>query len=194
MRKPGLIVLLFLFFGSGIFACQCPPSSLSLDECAKYEIIFRGRIDSLINCDERPGEIIFEVIDLYKGAITKKFRVIFDCKAECAQPLQAGEEWIIYANFKQVTNARLDWCSRSRKFFAIDKQDFYSINLGNTYEQEHAFLASKLGTHRPVSGEKKVADNRNLRPSMTQTVVTLICSLLAMIGFYWFLRKNFHRF
>jgi hypothetical protein len=183
-----------IFLSIKVSACQCPTTALSLDECAKYEIIFKGKIISVSPCNNKFGEAVFEISELYKGAITKKFKILFECEAECAQPILVGEEWIIYSRFKQVNNGLLDWCSRSRKFFAIEKQDLYTVNFGNTYDEEAKFLGTKLGMHRPLTEVVQTTQNRNIRPSLTQTITILICSLLAMIGFYWFLRKNFHKF
>ena len=181
---------LFLFYYTSK-ACQCPFTSLSLKECSKYEIIFKGRIDSVRNCDSNFGEAFFAIDELYKGNATKQFKVLFDCNEECAMKFNVGEEWIIYSRYKQIGNAKMDWCSRSRKYFKIDKQDFYAETYGNNYNDEVVFLREKLGLHRTLTETKNAAENRNERPSGTATIVILLCSLTALILFYWLFNKYF---
>ncbi len=173
---------MFYFFGT---ACQCPYTALSEKECNKYEIIFRGRIVAIKDCGETFGEATFEIDELYKGNATKQFKILFDCKEVCAMKFNVGEEWIIYSRYKQIGNAKMDWCSRSRKYFKIDKQDFYTESYGNNYNDEVLFLREKLGLHRTMLENKNAAEGRNQRPTTNQTIVILICSLLTVILFYW---------
>src|SRR6202012_4784485 len=86
-------------------ACQCPLTTLSMEECNKYEIIFKGKILSVVNCDHKFGEAVFEIEELYKGNTPQTFKVLFECKVECAMAFTPGEEWIIYSRYKQVDNA-----------------------------------------------------------------------------------------
>lgn len=190
---PLYLFLSFVLIQHGAKACQCPPTTLSLDECAKYELIFRGKIISLRNCDNNLGEAVFEVIDLYKGNIKVKFPILFDCKKECAQEMRPGDEWIIYTNYKQITNGMLDWCSRSRRYFAVEKQDFYAVNYGNDYDDEAKFLSEKLGRHRPLSEKVQQTPHQNEKPSLTQTIIILIVSLVCMVMFYWFFGRIFKK-
>lgn len=171
------------------WACQCPMTTLSLEECSKYDIIFKGRLLSVKDCDHKFGEALFEVQELYKGNTTEKFIVLFECHVECAMKLNAGEEWIIYTNYKQVDKGMMDWCSRSRKHFSNDKEDFYAVNYGNDYYDEEKFLREKLGLHRFLAEKITAEDNRNTRPSNTQMVVILICSLTAVVLFYWVFKR-----
>jgi hypothetical protein len=192
MKLRILYFTLFVFFLRSVsFSCQCPVTTLSLAECNKYEIIFKGRIDSVKNCNQNFGEAFFTVDELYKGNIPKQFKVLFECGIECAQQFNAGEEWIIYTSFKQISNGKIDWCSRSRKYFKIAKQDFYAVNYGNSYEDEVEFLQKNLGLHRMVSETKNATENRNARPSTTQMIIILLCSLAGVILFYWLFNKFF---
>lgn len=185
------LTVLFLALRSLSFACQCPVTTLSLAECNKYEIIFKGRIDSVRACNNNFGEAFFTVDELYKGNVPDKFRVLFECDVPCAVQFNAGDEWIIYSNYKQINNAKMDWCSRSRKYFKIAKQDYYTVNYGNDYDEEVKFLRDNLGLHRMTAEKKNASENRNIRPSNTQMIVILICSLAAIILFYWLFNKFF---
>lgn len=132
---------------------------------------------------------MFEVQELYKGNATKEFKVLFECGVECAQKFNAGEEWIIYSRYKQLDNAKMDWCSRSRKFFKIDKQDFYAVTYGNDYYDEVKFLQEKLGVHRVLVEHKSQIDNRNERPNTNQTIVILLCSIASIVLFYYLFNR-----
>jgi hypothetical protein len=183
------VVILFSCLGAG--ACQCPVTALNAQELARYEIIFRGKIVSVKPCDDRPGEAVFEISELYKGNAEKNFTVVFDCKHECYQQFLAGDEWIIYSTYKQINNAGMDWCSRSRKHFANAREDFYQVNTGVDYDDEMAYLRKELGVHRLLAGQKVVDTGRNERPDFTQSVVILLCSLGAIVVFYLVFNKLF---
>jgi hypothetical protein len=185
---------LLLFFAPVFtsLACQCPLTTLSLKECDRYQLIFKGRVDSVIACgDNNMGEAIIIVDELYKGVAMREFRIAFDCKDPCFQGFNAGEEWIIYTDYRQMNAAKMDWCSRSRKFFRIAKEDYYTATYGNDYDEELKFLRSNLGLHRVKTGAKNASEGRNIRPSNTQTVIMLLCSLGGILLFYWLFRKFF---
>lgn len=189
--KIFFLSFILLFKPESNIACQCPLTELGRVECDKYEIIFKGKIVSVTPCDNKFGVAVFEVEELYKGNATKQFKVLFECGIECAQQFSEGEEWVIYSRYKQIDKAMMDWCSRSRKFFKNDKEDFYSVTYGNDYEEEVKFLRKKLGLHRTVSEIKNAAEERNLIPSKNQTIILLLCSLGAIFLFYWLFKKYF---
>lgn len=183
--------VLFLFNAYIINACQCPLTTLGLEECNKYEVIFKGKILSVETCKDKFGTAIFEVEELYKGNASKKFTVLFECDIECAQEFSEGEEWIIYSTYKQVDKAIMNWCSRSRKFFKNEKEDFYAVTYGNDYYDELKFLREKLGLHRLLVLKESTTQNRNERPTTNQTILMLIISISAILLFYWLFKKYF---
>ncbi len=191
IKRAIYLLLFFTFFYLDGRACQCPMTSLGLAECNKYEVIFKGKVESVRSCDNNFGEAIFVIEELYKGNATKKFKVMFECGVECASQFNAGEEWIIYSNYMQIGNVKMDWCSRSRKYFKLEKQDIYTPTYGNDYDDEVKFLREKLGLHRLISETKNAAENRNIKPSTNQTIIILLSSLAAIILFYWLFRKFF---
>ncbi len=165
-------------------ACQCPLTTLSLEECNKYDIIYRGKIISVEPCTNQKSQAVFEILELYKGRVNTKFKVLFDCKVECAQEFNPGEEWIIYSNYKQADNAKMDWCSRSRKLIKNEKEDFYAVTYGNSYDEELDFLRKNLGTYKTMRDrEENQAGKRNIIPSRTQLIITLFISLAVVILF-----------
>ncbi|MBL7917855.1 MAG: hypothetical protein JNM96_05630 [Bacteroidia bacterium] len=189
MRIIALIITLLIFSHSAM-ACQCPLTKLGKAECNKYEIIFRGKVISTVTCKDKPGEALFEIIDLYKGNAYPEFKILFDCKDPCNVGFNVGEEWIIYSSYKQIDNAMMDWCSRSRKFFAQPKEDFYSVTYGNSYDDEVKFLIDSLGLHRTLNPENKPnSNNRNELPTTNQSIIILICSLVSIIVFFYLINK-----
>lgn len=191
-----LILLLlpyFVFFNSNSgMACQCPLTALSVNECDKYQIIFRGRVINHTNCSDKPGETIFQILELYKGKVHEKFKVLYHCNEPCASTFNPGEEWIIYTNYKQVDNAMLDWCSRSRRYIKNFKEDYYAQTYGNSYDEELVFLRKNLGTYRVMEDrEENAAGKRNIIPSKTQLIVTLFISMAVVILFIQLFKKYF---
>lgn len=190
--KYFILFLLTIHFSiNEVTACQCPLTTLSRAECDKYEVIFRGKILSVKPCEDNFGEAVFEISELYKGLVTKNFKVLFECGVECSGDFAPGQEWIIYSNYKQVNNVKMDWCSRSRKYFKIDKEDYYKETYGNDYDDEVSFLRTNLGQHRFLSDKKMSSENRNKRPNKTETIIILVCSLAVVIAFYWLFNKFF---
>ncbi len=190
------LIILFTFsifhFPFSISACQCPITTLSIKECDKYDIIFRGRIISDTLYDAKKGKVVFEVSELYKGVIASQFSVMFEYGGECAQVFNVGEEWIIYSNYKQAISAKMDWCSRSRKYFKNDKLDFYTVTYGNDYNTELDFLRKQLGLHKTLKPvENQTIGEGNILPNQTQFIVTLLISLVAMILFYYLFNRFF---
>ena len=186
-----IILILLCFTTSKTNACQCPLTLLSKSECNKYDVIFRGKILSVATCNDKPGVAVFEVEDVYKGNLTKQFKVLYRCDDECALGFKEGEEWIIYSNYKQIDNAFMDWCSRSRKFIKNAKEDFYAVTYGNSYDDEIKFLQDSLGLHRIMKDQLTAAQHRNQLPTPNQSIVILICSILSILLFYYLFNKFF---
>ncbi len=115
--------------------------------------------------------------------------VFFDCNTECTQAFNAGEEWIIYTVYKQIDNAKMDWCSRSRKFIKNVKEDFYVLNLGNTYDEELGFLRKSLGNHSFIKEKINQEEKRNELPSRKQLIIYLCLGLVGILIFYYLFKK-----
>lgn len=185
-----LLLLICLLAHVPVQACQCPLTKLGLEECNKYEIIFKGKVLSVKPCGQRPGEALFEIQELYKGNSSSSFKVLFACDGECATGFRAGEEWVIYSSYKQVDNAMMDWCSRSRKQFSNEKEDFYAVTYGNDYYDEVDFLRKNLGLHRMLK-DRVVTGERNRLPKPWETAVLFVSSLLVIVLFYWLFNRFF---
>ncbi len=187
MKRLFTLVLFFFCLGitGRIVACQCPVTVMSLQECEKYEVIFRGKVVSVTLCNNKPGEAFMEVLELYKGNAEHKFKILFNCSEDCFYEFKPGEEWIIYSRYKQVNTALMDYCSRSRRYFNNPKQDYYTATSGNDYEDEIKFLREKLGLHRLIENKQNQDYSRNSLPNSTQSVVILLVSIAALLLFYF---------
>jgi hypothetical protein len=192
-----ILHILIVFFFLGVLtseaqtACECPVTVLTKKECSKYEIIFRGKVLSVAPCKNKPGVAVFEVQDLYKGSLTKNFKVLFSCEDPCARPFQEDEEWIIYTRYKQIDNAMIDWCSRSRKFIKLQAEDYYLVTHGISYDDEIKFLQDSLGLHRLMKEQANASQHRNLLPTTNQSILILVVSILFILAFYYLFNKFF---
>jgi hypothetical protein len=183
-----IILLVVLSYRS--FACQCPLTVLNEAETNKYDIVFKGKITSVKLSKER-SEALFAIQELYKGPIGETFTVLFNDADVCKLELTAGDEWIIYANFKQISNAQLDFCSRSRKFFKNAKEDFFAVTTGISYDEEMKYLQTKLGLHTCLKNNPNMSENRNIIPSSGQFIIFIVCSIIGVIVFYWLVNNFF---
>ena len=188
MRYCLLLLLIVTFKFS--FACQCPLTQLNKSELDKYDIIFKGTVKS-IKLNKSNSEAVFTIENLYKGIIAQDFKIIFDDLDVCKLELRIGEEWIIYTNYYQIDNAKLNFCSRSRKYIKNSKEDFYAETTGISYDEEWMFLQTNLGKHKLLKNNPDRVENRNVIPSSNQFIITLICSVLGLILFYWLFNKFF---
>jgi len=188
--KQLLLIILLILSSKLSFACQCPLSTLDLKELQKYEIIFKGKIKS-IKLDKEKSEAIFSISELYKGILADDFKIIFNDADPCKLELRVGDEWIIYSNYYQIDNAKLDFCSRSRKYIKNIKEDFFAETTGISYDEEQRYLQEQLGLHKLLKTNPNVVENRNIIPNQTQFAVILICSMLGLIIFYWIFNKLF---
>jgi hypothetical protein len=182
------ISILFLLITRQVSACQCPISNLDEKELNRYELIFRGKLQN-INLNERKSEAIFEISDLFKGNATKEFIVMFDDTDPCKLDLRVGDEWLIYSNYIQIDRVKLDYCSRSRRFFKNIKEDYFAEITGLSYDDEYKYLTEKLGFHKLLKQNENQVKNRNIIPSKMQFMITILVSLVAMVLFYWLFNK-----
>jgi hypothetical protein len=189
-----LVIILFFILTSNIsIACQCPLSSLNDKEINKYEIIFKGTIKS-IKLNKANSEAIFSIKELYKGILSDDFKIIFNDEDVCKLELRVGDEWIIYSNYHQVDNAKLDFCSRSRKYIKNIKEDFFAVTTGVSYDEELRYLQTNLGLHKLLKSNPNRVENRNIIPTSNQLIITLLFSIIGVIGFYIIVNKLFKKF
>ncbi len=184
------IVLLFILSCKLSFACQCPLTQLNAEELNKYEIIFKGTIKS-IKLNKENSEAIFTISELYKGMLAQDFKILFNDTDPCKLELRVGDEWIIYSNYFQIDNSKLDFCSRSRKYIKNIKEDYFAETTGISYDEEQRYLQDNLGLHKLLKKNPNIVENRNIIPNNNQFIIVLICSMIGLIAFYWLFNKLF---
>lgn len=168
-------------------------SQLNEKELNKYDIIFKGTIKS-IKLNKEKSEAIFSVSELYKGLIAQDFKIIFNDEDVCKLELRIGDEWILYTSYYQVDNAKLDFCSRSRKFIKNIKEDFFAETTGLSYDEELRYLQSKLGLHKVLKNNPNRVENRNIIPNTNQLIIYLIGSIVGLVFFYFLINKLFKKY
>lgn len=188
-----IIILLLILSCKLSHACQCPITSLTDKETNKYDIIFKGKIKS-IKLNNKNSEAIFEVDELYKGLLAQDFKILFNDADVCKIELRVGDDWIIYTNYHQIDNATLDFCSRSRKFFKNQGEDFFAETTGISYEEELRYLQTTLGRHKLMKENPNRVENRNILPDKNQFMIMVICSILGVLFFYVLINKIFKRY
>jgi len=188
-----LFIFLFFLASKSTFACQCPITELSDKEISKYDLIFKGKIQS-IKLNKEQSEAIFLVEELYKGNTYASFKILFNDLDNCKLEFRGGDEWIIYTNYHQIDNAKMDFCSRSRKFFKVAKEDFFAVTTGISYDEELKFLQSKLGLHKLLKEDPNKVENRNIIPSSNQFIIIIVISILGVLGIYLLVNKLFKKY
>jgi hypothetical protein len=187
------IIIVFLLLGKLSFACQCPVTDLSDKELNKYDLIFKGKIQT-IKLNKEKSEAMFLVEELYKGNTAPTFKILFNDLDNCKLELRAGDEWIIYTSYRQIDNAKLDFCSRSRKYFEVAKEDFFAVTTGISYDEELHFLQTKLGLHKLLKDNPNKVENRNVIPSSNQFIIIIICSIAGVLMIYVIVNKLFKKY
>ena len=191
--KKSLVILLLMLAWNFVFACQCPLTKLDKNEIAKYEIVFKGSIKS-IKLNKAKSEAIFSISELYKGIITQEFKILFNDEDQCKLDLRVGEQWIIYTNYYQVDNAKLDFCSRSRKYIKNVKEDFYAETTGISFDDERRYLQTNLGLHKVLKNDLNKVENRNVLPNTNQLIIYLVLSIIGVVFFYYILNQLFKKY
>lgn len=187
-----IIIILLILSCKLSHACQCPITSLTDKEINKYDIIFKGKIKS-VKLNKENSEAVFTIDELYRGLLAQDFKIIFNDEDVCKIELRAGDEWIIYTNYNQIDNAKLNFCSRSRKFFKNNKEDFFAETTGISYEEELRYLQTNLGLHKLMKENPNKVENRNILPTGNQSIIILICSILGLVFFYVLINKLFKK-
>ena len=133
--------------------------------------------------------IDFTIEELYKGDISQNFKVYFNNEDVCKFDMRMCDEWIIYTNYYQINNSKLDFCSRRRYFIKNSKEDFFTETTGTSYEEELRYLQTKLGLHKIATNNSNKVENRNIIPNTSQFIITLLFSLAGMVFFIWLVGK-----
>jgi hypothetical protein len=123
------------------------------------------------------------------GQLIIYLKVIFNNDYVCKLELRKGDDCIIYSNYNQIDNAKLDFCSRSRLYIKNIKEDFFAVNTGISYDEELKYLQTNLGLHKLLKNNPNKTENRNKLPTNNQFIIILLCSMAGLIFFIWLVGK-----
>ena len=177
-------------------ACDCNSQEMEFSEnyVNNQQLIFLGKTVS-INKGTDYNKATFLIQQLFKGTASKKFDVYFDNKDSCALKFNVGEDWLIYANYKQG-KALAAYCSRCRKNIINTNRnvDLMYVKTDLSFDEEIEKLNAVLGTQKFSQGitDSETAHN-NIIPNGWQRIVLIIISALGLVIAYVFLNKLFKK-
>lgn len=183
--------MLLLITASGIArACDCPSDSLSEKLIRSYDFIFSGKVIAVSGCDKN-AHVTFQIEQLFKGKSFATTAVEFDCTSDCQMSFVPGEEWIIYSNYVSYGNAKVEFCSLSRKKMSPGEDDFNTISHGMDFDSEKKKLLVMFGEQKLNKVDPKSEQHHELiHPNGMQTLLYLIGGFAGLVLFY-FLGKKF---
>lgn len=192
------LLLISILFVSEIFSCDCPPiSKIDLERIKSYDVIFVGKVDSVVNSEkEGMGKAYFLIDTLFKGTTAKTIVINFDCVSSCMMSFEKGEKWLIYAKYEKFDYAVAHFCEHSRKSFLKNEDDtYYALIAGQSFKEEIAFLLKQLGVKEFVKNNElnemqTLYKPHNDQPSGINKIILLILSFLSVIVIYYFGRKK----
>lgn len=193
--------LILIFFFSYLFAnaCECPPvKPISKELSAQYDVIFYGKVDSVMPCNTQGlGTVYFTIISLYKGAAEQHVSVDYDCTSSCMMSFSKNEEWIIYSVYQHFDLITVDLCSHSRKRINDGSMDFYQVASQRSFDEENTFLEKSLGiqpfsAHNDLNDRQKEMQPHNEQPSAIGKLWLLLISL-AVMGIIFIVTKKYFK-
>ncbi|MBL7892575.1 MAG: hypothetical protein JNL63_08090 [Bacteroidia bacterium] len=191
MRWISFFVTVF-FSALHAYSCDCPPvTKLSTESIKQFDAIFKGRVDS-VAIDEDRDNVWFTLKDVFKGNLSETTAVYYNNATSCGMKMNAGEEWLIYAEYVSFGKLEVNVCSRSRKYFPDEANDYYVATNGIRYIDELDFLKTNFGT-KPFAEKdpaKAIQIQRELiHPSQKQMVYWLIASLIGFFVIYYLFKR-----
>lgn len=195
-RTSYLVLFLFCILNSafliGQSACTCDESKLAFSKSyiEANQLIFRGKTLS-VEKGEDYAMAKFSVTQLFKGNCPKEVTVYFDKKSECNLKFNAGEDWLVYANFKQLQKPYAEYCSRTRKNVINTNKnvDLQYAKTDLTIDAECEQLQQQLGLQKLSA--QAAEDNRhsNIIPGFSQRIILILCSIAGFVLIYFLLNK-----
>ena len=184
--------VLILFFAIRMYSCECPSIiKISPESIKQYDVIFRGRVDSVLSKGNKDN-VWFTIQESFKGTLNKSTAVYYDNSTSCQMKMDKGDEWLIYAEYANFGKIEVNVCSRSRKYFAEEANDFYIANNGMPYADELLFLKTNIGVSPLAENDptKAIQIQRELiHPSQTQMLYWLLASLVGFFVIYFLFKK-----
>lgn len=151
-----------------------------------HGLIFRGKTISIANGEDF-NKVTFAITQLFKGNASKEIDVYFDKKGSCQLKFNTGEDWLVYADFKQLEKPYVEYCSRSRKNVINTNKnvEIQYIKSDLTVDAECEMLKEKLGLQNFTAHLKEQGTaHSNIIPGFWERVVLILCSVAGFIMIY----------
>jgi hypothetical protein len=196
-RRNTIFLFLFalLFNFQSAFSqttCNCDESKISFSTAyiTSHQLIFRGKTVS-VEKGEDYAMAHFTVTQLFKGNCSKEITVYFDKKSECNLKMSVGEDWLIYANLKQLQKPYVEYCSRSRKNVINTNKnvDLQYIKSDLTVDAESEKLQEQLGLHNFSAQAEEDNRHSNIIPGFGQRIILILFSIAGFVIIYVLLNK-----
>lgn len=190
MLKKLLFVFLISLSFNVFSECTCGNIlPMTFEATAGVDVIFYGQVKEVDNDCEEESSITFEIIELYKGNLSRTQEAIYQCGTECGMSFVPGERWIIYSAINNAQFPVLDWCSRSRREFTSGNKDFYEGLLFTTFSEELEFLRTNFEANKNF--KKGLKDRQYQKVPVNYIPWLLGAGALFMgLGYLFFTRKK----
>lgn len=198
MKSGKFFAAVFLFqlfnfqFSFSQSACTCDENKLAFTQSyiASHQLIFRGKSMAVAQGTDY-ASAVFSVTQLFKGSCPKEVTLYFDKKSECSLKIAAGEDWLIYANFKQLQKPFAEYCSRCRKNVINTNKnvEVQYIKSDLTVDVECEKLQQQLGQQQ--FAKQSESDNRhsNIIPGFWQRIILILLSVAGFAVIYLLLTR-----
>lgn len=200
MLKMRTLYILFsiLFFQISFSQdnCNCNDKEIAFSQAYinTQQLIFRGKPTGITKGVDY-GRVSFSISYLFKGVAAKTIDVYFDAKNACALKFNIGEDWLIYANYKQG-KPLVRYCSRSKKNIINTNKniDLMYIKSDITMDEETDKLTELCGL-KPFTAPLSENENahNNIIPNALQRILLIVISLIGFIVIYFSLNRLFKK-
>lgn len=203
MKRWWVILSLLVMGSQRVKACDCGGTlpDWSTHEVLLHDVVFLAKVDSVVS-GKWDCTAFFSGLTLFKGVMSQKTAIRFDCVSSCAIPLAPGEVWLVYGmRPKEGSSAvQIDYCGRTRPWVAEGAPDEYAVFSRMHFQQElkklqDAFPAQHWARPEEVEavaqGKKIVLDGRRdlqhaTRPQMAWLLGISAAAMLVI----WLLLKK----
>ena len=178
-----------LFFAQDDCACDEKEMAFSQQYVNSQELIFRGKTIGVTQGTDY-DKATFLIIQLFKGTAAQQMDVYFETKNNCSLKFTVGEDWLIYANYKQG-KALAVYCSRCRKNIINTNRnvDLMYVKSDISIDDETDELQKILGQQKFSQQITKDTAHNNIIPNFWQRILLIIFSALGLVVMYVLLNK-----
>ena len=174
--------------------CDRTKSDFSDRYIQSKQLILRGKTLAVTKGVDY-DRVTVSISHLFKGVATRQQDIYFESKSDCSLSFQAGEDWLIYADYKQG-KALVQYCSRSRKNVINTNKnvDLMYIKSELSVDEECDKLNALCGLQPFSNPVSEGADaHSNIIPNGMQRIVLMLFSLLGFVVIYLMLNKSFKK-